>query len=501
MSTNDQKKKSKEEKRTARQQMMMNAPVGRLIIKMSLPTILSFLITSIYSLADTYFVSSLGTQATAAVSVNSSLDMIIMMGGSMLAVGAASYISRLLGAGNSEKANKVMSTSFFSALIFGAVILLFGKIFVGPMVRLLGSTPTCEQYSIDYATYILYAAPFMATSFVMNQTLRAEGNAMLSMIGMGIGGILNCILDPFFILKEVHIFGMTFAGLGLEVAGASIATAISKIIGFLILIMPYLLKHTQLRLSLKNISYEKDIVKEVTTVGSSSLFRTGLSIISGIILNNIAGGISDSMLAAIGVSTKVMMFPFGFLLGFGQGYQPVAGYSWGAKNYQRVRAVYKFAAKTAIIGAAIMGLLMGIFSNQLIGLFTETDADLLRLGSLCIRLQCIALAAHGWVMIVNMFCGAIGDAFGAVFLAIARQGTCFLPIVFPMAFLFGEMGLCAVQGTADVISIFLAIPIIRKVMKQVSEAEDELARGMAKESRALPRPEMGRSITAADLDD
>ena len=450
---------------------MLSSKVGPLILKMSIPTIISFLITSIYSLADTFFVSSLGTNATAAVSVNSSLDMIIMMAGSMLAVGAASYISRLLGAGDKERASKVLSTSWFTALLFGVIILVLGKIFIGPMVRLLGATDNCEQYSIDYATYILYAAPFMATSFVMNQTLRAEGNAFLSMIGMGIGGILNCVLDPFFILDEVSIFGLTLPGLGLEVAGASIATAISKVISFMVLIFPYVIRHCQLRLSPRLIEYAKDIVKEVVSVGSSSLFRTGLSIIAGIVLNNLAGNISDSLLAAVGVSTKVMMFPFGFLLGFGQGYQPIAGYGWGAKNYRRVREAYRFSIKTAIIGSAVMAAIMCIFSDQLIGIFTETDAEMLRLGSLCIRLQCIALPAHAWVMIVNMLCGAIGYAFGASFLALARQGTCFLPIVYPMAWIFGEAGICSVQAVADIISIFITIPIAKKVSRMIDEAE------------------------------
>lgn len=471
MKTKEEKELLKEKKRNARNESMMSGSVGKLIVKMAIPTMLAFLITSIYGLADTYFVSSLGTEATAAVSVNSSLDMIIMMGGSMLAVGAASYISRLLGAGKNDEANSVLATSWFTALIFGAVILVLGKIFIVPMVRLLGATDSCQQYSVDYATYILYAAPFMATSFVMNQTLRAEGNAMLSTLGMGIGGLLNCILDPFFILKEVNIFGITFGGLGLEVAGASIATAISKVVSFGVLLAPYLLRNTNLRFSLRKISYNAKAVKEVVGVGSSSLLRTGLSILSGIILNNIAGGISDSLLAAIGVTTKVMMFPFGFLLGFGQGYQPVAGFAWGAKNYSRVREAYRFAVKTSVIGTIVMAGLVCLFAEPIIGIFTETDSELVRLGALCLRLQCIALPAHAWVMMVNMLCGAMGYAFGAVFLAITRQGTCFLPIVFPMALIFKEIGVCSVQAVADVLSIFLTIPIARKCMRMIDEAE------------------------------
>ena len=193
MATN---KLSRQEQRSM---LMANESIPRLIIKMSVPTIVAFLINSIYSLADTYFVSSLGDNATAAVTVNSSLDQLIMMCGSMLAVGANSYIARLLGQGNDKKASQVLSTAFFLAFGLGLTLTVFGSIFVTPMVRLLGAKAQYEQYSIDYATYVLLAAPFMASSFVMNQCLRSEGSAMLSMIGMGAGGILNCILDPIFI--------------------------------------------------------------------------------------------------------------------------------------------------------------------------------------------------------------------------------------------------------------------------------------------------------------
>ena len=220
---------SQEQRRT----MLLNEPVSRVIPKMAIPTIVAFLINSIYSLADTYFVSNLGTNATAAVSVNASLDQLIMMCGSMVAMGANSYIARLLGEGDEKKASQVLSTSFFAAFFMGALLLVFGNLFMTPMVRLLGATPTCEAYAIDYATYVLLAAPFMASNFVMNQCLRSEGSATLSMVGMGIGGILNIILDPIFIF--------TF---NMGVAGASLATAISKWVSFAILIFPYITRRS-----------------------------------------------------------------------------------------------------------------------------------------------------------------------------------------------------------------------------------------------------------------
>ena len=186
-------------KQTQRERMMLDGPLPQVITKMAVPSIISFLITSIYNLADAFFVSSLGTNATAAVSVNASLDQVIMMAGSMLAVGAASYISRLLGAGNAKKGNQVLSTAFFLAVLFGTAVMVLGVVFIQPMVRLLGATDTCEEYAIQYATYVLLVAPFMAANFVMNHCLRSEGNALLSMFGMGFGGILNCFLDPLFI--------------------------------------------------------------------------------------------------------------------------------------------------------------------------------------------------------------------------------------------------------------------------------------------------------------
>ena len=192
-----------------RKTMMLDEPISRVIPKMAIPTIIAFLINSIYSLADTYFVSSLGTNATAAVSVNSSLDQLIMMAGSMLALGANSYIARLLGQSNEKKASQVLSTAFFLAAGLGTVLMILGNVFMLPMVRLLGATPTCERYSVDYATFVLYAAPFMAANFVMNQCLRSEGSATLSMVGMGFGGILNCVLDPIF------IFGLDMGVAGL----------------------------------------------------------------------------------------------------------------------------------------------------------------------------------------------------------------------------------------------------------------------------------------------
>ena len=445
-----------------RKLMMLNEPIHKIIPKMAIPTIVAFLINSIYSLADTYFVSSLGTNATAAVSVNSSLDQLIMMCGSMLAMGANSYIARLLGEGNEKKASQVLSTAFYSAFGLGVLLLVFGNIFMTPMVRLLGATPTCEQYSIDYATYVLFAAPFMAANFVMNQCLRSEGSATLSMVGMGFGGILNCVLDPIFIF-----------GFDMGVAGASLATAISKVVSFVILIFPYISRRSLLHLSIKNFKPSRDIIVKVVSVGSSSMFRSGLAVVSAIMLNSMAGDISDSVLAGIGVCTKIMMFPFGIILGFGNGFQPVAGFNWGAKRYDRVSSSYNFSSWVSLIGGAIMGIGCAVFAEPIIALFAGTDPEMTEIGALAIRLQCLALPIHAWVTIVNMLCVGLGNAKGAFLLATARQGTCFIPILFPLATMFGAAGLASVQAVADVLSMVLAVPIVIGMKKKIKAAQAE----------------------------
>ena len=444
-----------------RQRIMLNAPIHRLIPQMAVPTIVAFLITTIYSLADTYFVSSLGESATAAVSVNASLDQLIMMCGSMLAVGANSYIARLLGQGDQKKASQVLSTSFFAAAALGLLLLVFGSIFMTPMVRLLGATPTCEEHSIDYATYVLLAAPFMASNFVMNQCLRSEGSATLSMIGMGIGGILNCFLDPIFIFA-----------LDMGVAGASLATAISKLVSFAILIFPYITRRSMLRLSIRNFFPSRDIVSKVVSMGSSSMFRSGLAVVSGIMLNNLAGDISDAVMAGVGVTNKIMMFPFGIILGFGNGFQPVAGFNWGAKRYDRVEESYRFSAWVALIGATVMAVLFAVFADPIIGLFAGDSPEMRKIGILCTITQCVALPIHAWVAIVNMLCVGLGNAKGAFLLSTARQGSCFVPILYPLAWAFGAYGVASVQALADVLTLALAIPIIISMTKKIRLAKE-----------------------------
>ena len=451
--------------------LMAEAPVGSVIWKMAIPTIIAFLINSIYSLADTYFVNGMkDVNATAAIAVNASLDQLIMMCGSMLAVGANSYIARLLGENNEKKASRVLASAFYIAFGIGAVLLIFGSIFIEEMMFLLGANKECINYSVDYATYVLLAAPFMASSFVMNQCLRSEGSATLSMVGMSFGGVLNVLLD-WLMVPGCKALGIPAMG----VIGASLATAVSKVVSFGILLFPYVTGRSVLSLKLKNFRPSKDIMKNIVTVGSSSLFRNALAVVAAILLNKLAGDISNSVMAGIGVTTKIMMFPFSIILGFGTGFQPVAGFNWGARKFDRVEKSFRYAGWTAAIGGTVMGAILFFGADFIVtDVMGIVDPKAIEISVLCIRLQSIALPVHGWVAVVNMLCAGLGNGVGATVLSTSRQGTCFLPVLFPLAALWAEYGLAAVQGVADVLSLALAIPICLFMMKKIKKAKEAL---------------------------
>lgn len=467
----------------SRRDYMLTAPLHRLIPAMAVPTIIAMLITSIYNLADTYFVSKLGTYATGAVGVNQSLDSIIAMAGNFLGLGAGSFISRLLGQKRKEKAESVLSTAFLTALCTGTIVLILGFSFMRPMVRLLGATELVEGYAVDYASYVLLAAPFMAATFVLNSSLRSEGSATLSMIGMAAGAVLNIILDPIFIFT-----------LGLGVRGASLATAISKVVSFLILLLPYLRRKTQLRLSFRKVKYARDTVSEVAKMGTPTFSRTLLSILAGIVLNNIAGNYSESTLAAVSVVNRISFMINALTLGFGQGFQPVAGFCYGAKRYGRVLEAYRFAVIVAVSFMTLVSITLFIFAEPIIGLFTETDSELLRLGTLALRTQAIVVPFNAWAVMTNMLHSGCGKALGALILSTCRQGYCFYPMVFLMPYLFGGDGVALVQAASDTLALVVTIIMTAHVIRefktlQLSESGEELPSPdgePAAEAMALP---------------
>lgn len=441
---------------------MLNTPIPRLIPRMALPTIAGMMVTSAYNLADTFFVSQLGTNATGAVGVNGSIDTIIMMAGSLLAVGAASFNARLLGAKEDNHAKEVLSTCFYTAFFLGILVLVFGTVFQRPMLLMLGANEALMPYSQQYCRYILLAAPFMASSFVLNQCLRAEGSAIYSMIGMVTGAVLNIGLDPLFIF--------TFKW---GVAGASAATAISKVVSWCILMLPYWRGKTMLNLKAKHIRYRWRDTREVCAMGSASFFRNAMNTLAAIVLNRIAIRYGESALAAVNVANRITMFMTSACLGFGQGLQPVAGFSWGARRYDRVRESYRFSIWACCIGISVFAGLVAIFAKQILLWFTEEDAELVRIGIFSLRIQCLAMPAHGFGIVTNMLCAGIGRPVPTLLLGLSRQGICFFPILPVVVALWNVWGVASVQGIADILVLALAIPIGIRVMRDIRRIEEE----------------------------
>lgn len=457
----------KKDRQTARREKMLNEPIHKIIPEMAIPTITTMLIMSLYSMADTFFVSTLGTTATGAVGINFSLMSMIQSIGMSIAVGAGSYISRLLGARRDKEASQVVSTAFFLAIGTGLLIMMLGLIFLRPLVVMMGAKGSVISHSMEYARFILLSAGFISGSFVLNQCLRAEGSATFSMIGMVSGAILNVALDPIFIF----VFD-------LGVAGAAIATAISNVVSFCILLYPFIKKHSLLTLSIKNFALKKSILVEISKMGFPTLLRTGLMTVSTVITNNFAGGFSESALAAISVVNRLMMFIGSALIGFGQGFQPVAGYNWGAKRYDRVWKAFWFCSYVGIIGMAVLCTVIYIFAPNLVGIFTKTDQSIIDIGAFSIRLQCIAMPIHAWVIVVNMLFQALGRAGNAAILSLSRQAICFIPAVIVLSLLFGVWGLAAAQAVADVLSLFIAVPLAVRILKELKVLKAQVDTGI-----------------------
>ncbi len=440
-------------------------PVKPLIFKMAGPSIIAQMITTFYNIVDTYFVSQLGKAATAAVGVNSNIERLISLVATLIGGGAGSYVARLLGNKRDEDANRVVTTSTVTGFVIGAVITAVGLIILSPLVDFLGATPECKQYSMEYGSYVLYAAPFIIASTILNMILRSEGSSTFAMMGLGFGGILNCVLDPIFIFK-----------LNLGVAGASMATAISKVVSFAILLYPYIAKKAATKLNLKFFRYKWEHIKEVISVGMTGFMRTLLGVISMILLNRIAGSYSTALLAAISVGGRIMMFPFATVLGFGMGFQPVVGYSWGAGRMDRVKESFRFSLKVALIGGLVLGSILIVFARPLIGLFnSEADEMIYKYGALTIRTEAATLVIHTVGMIINSFFAATGKGGYSVISSMSRQGYCFIPMIYLLPRLLGVEGLCYAQAAADVLTILVYIPLGIIAFKLIKEEEAKQA--------------------------
>lgn len=449
---------------------MTQTSVAKLISSLAMPTVISMLITAIYNTADTYFVAMLNdTSATGAVGVVFSLMALMQATSFAIGLGSGSWISRLLGQKENEAANEVGTTGLLMAFVFGMLLLLYGAFCdTAPLLRLIGATETILPYADAYAGFILYGAPSMMCSFVLNNLLRSEGKAKYSMIGIMFGGILNVFLDPIFILPW---------GLGLKTAGAALATAVSQTVSFAILLVPYLRRKTEVRLHPRYISRSLKRYVTILKNGTPSFARQGLSSISSILLNKgaaIAAGVfADQAIAAMSIVTKVTMMVFSVVIGIGQGYQPVLGYNYGAKRFDRAREAMFFMVKACTVAIAVLSVLCFLLAPQIIGAFgsAKSDPDVLHFGVFAFRAQCVSLPLVPLGVAANMTFQSTGQAGRATFLSSCRQGIFLVPLLLILPRAAGISGVMLSQPIADVLTFIVCIPFIRRFSAELKAAD------------------------------
>lgn len=447
--------------------MMTQAPLKGLILKMAVPTVISMLVTSIYNLVDSFFVGHLSTEAVAGVGVAFAYMAFINACGFFFGHGSGNFISRALGARHLENAGKMAATGFFTPLLFGAVAGGLCLAFISPLSRGLGATEEILPYSNDYLRYILMATPFMMSSLTLNNQLRLQGNARFGMIGIASGAVLNIALDPLFIFV-----------LDMGVSGASLATAISQLFGWGLLLWGTSLGGN-VHIKFKNFSPNRFFYKEILKGGLPSLARQTLAVVATICLNRMAVHYADpgdeaSVVAAFSIVTRVMMMAYSVILGLGQGFQPVCGYNYGARLYGRVKESYLFCISLSTLLLFMMGLAGFVLAPDIIAVFRSEDPELIRVGSHAMRWQCVAFPLMGLCTMTNMLLQNINYTRQATFLALCRQGICFLPAVFIAPLVWGLTGLEAAQAIADLMTFLISLPFSISIIRELTSKEKNL---------------------------
>jgi putative MATE family efflux protein len=437
----------KSDSQEAQRQRMLEAPVPPLVCTLAVPTIISMMVTSLYNMADTYFVSQIDTSASGAVGISFSIMAIIQAVGFTVGMGSGSIASRLLGQAKREEADCYASSGVLAALVLGLLLSVLGLVRLSDLIWLLGSTETIYPYALDYARYILLGAPVMILAFTLNNLLRWQGKANLSVFGLGIGGVLNILLDPLFIF----VFQ-------LGIAGAALATLLSQCVSLSILSAFFLWKKSDLRVSPACIAHSPRIYLAILKQGMPSFCRQGVSSLSTMALNWNARPFGDAAVAALAIVTKVFLLIQSIVIGFGQGFQPVLGYNYGAGRLDRVKTALFFSLKTCTVILSAAALVGALFTPQIVSFFRD-DADVVAIGVQAFRFQCLTLPLGAVLTFANMLFQSLGKSWRATILAVCRQGL-YIPLVYLLTWRFGLVGLEATQATADFLAFALSAAIL-----------------------------------------
>ena len=445
-----------DEKQEEKYRHLTGDPVEGLVCRLAVPSMVSMLVTAFYNMADTFFVGMLrNNSATGAVGVVFSLMAVIQAVGFFFGHGSGNFISRTLGGHHPEEAGQMAATGFFCALATGGVIAVLGLLFLDPLARALGSTETILPYARDYMGFILIGAPYMTASLVLNNQLRFQGSAAYGMVGIASGAVLNIGLDPIFIFV-----------LDMGVAGAALATILSQLVSFCLLLVGCT-RGGNLHIRISNVRLQKRFFREILRGGLPSLARQGLSSVAAICLNHAAQPYGDAAIAAMSVVSRIMNFASSALIGFGQGFQPVCGFNYGAQLYGRVRRAFWFCVKVSTVCLVVIAVAGACFSPQLIEVFRD-DPVVVEYGARALRLQWLSFPTVGFVTMSNMMLQTIGRTRPATVLAMGRQGLFFLPFILVLPGFLGMLGVQMAQPLADLLTFVIAVPIQLHVLRQMA---------------------------------
>lgn len=451
-----------------RAEMMGTAKVSSAIVRLAVPAIISMVVMAVYNMADTYFVSISpeGYLGTAAVSVYMPIMLFTQALSILFAAGGAAYLSRLLGAKEKKKADHTATATIILSFLSGVFVAILGCIFAKPILFALGASESTIGLALDYALVLLIAAPVQLTNMAFNNLLRAEGSAVQSMVGMVVGAVLNIILDPIFIF--------TFQ---MGVLGAAVATAISQVVAFLILSSNYFRKKTVARFRLKGFRFNQEIIGYIVRIGSSTFLTQFLAAVSFAIINIYAKPYGDAAIAAFGIVNRVQFLAFALLFGFSQGYQPVAGYNFGAHKFDRLNTAMRFGIIVALgIGVAVTAACL-LFAPQLMGIFTKNET-VMQIGVPALRWFTAGYTITAFTLIMMMTHQALGRTAGALILSISRQGVCLIPVVIVMAITQGLGGIMISPFVADVLSGVIAVVLAVRIFKYIHVTKEAYAAGL-----------------------
>lgn len=443
----------------ARLYKLTHAPVGKLIVELAIPCIISMLVTAFYNMADTFFIGMMhSNSATGAIGVSFSLMTLIQAVGYFFGHGSGNCISQELGRHEFDTATKMAATGFFSAMAGGAAICILGQIFLTPMAVFLGSTPTILPYAQKYLRIILIGAPWMTASMVLNNLLRFQGSAQYGMIGIVTGAILNIALDPLLIF----VFGM-------GISGAAWATVIGQFVSFWVLLFSCH-RGGNIAIKVSNFQFKKNYYVLIFRAGIPTFARHCLGCVATICLNQAAKAYGDAAIAAFGVVQRIALFASYSILGFGQGFQPVCGVNYGAGFYRRVRDGFYFCVRTSFAVCVILSVVGFSLAPQLIACFRD-DPNVIAIGSVALRFQCMSFLLQSWIISSTMILQALNRTIPAILVAIARQGLFLIPLVWVFSSLFGMLGIQISQTVSDVFTFALSLPFQIKLLRDLAEAE------------------------------